>query len=539
MKNKLIFVTVIIFFAIIFFISDIEGFENLDNSISIKNVKNISEKEFKNIKSNRQESVYDLVNMKYKNNELPHDSKKDAYYIPNYNKEYNFNLFYNKSTTIKSISNNEKNLIKIIAYNKNKYKVYNISLTNMPIINIELEDKNNKNELISDDYTYGKINIFDNKTKQNKINILNESAKLKIRGLSSSQYDKKSYSIQFINSNSGKEKFINDLLGMDRNSKFILNSLYEDSSKIRDKLSWDTWKHISQNKDNTIKMEYVELFINDQYYGIYGLSEMPNEYKLKAQQDSSIIYKIKNDKILPELKDLSLDDLKKYGERSVNIIYPKSFSNDTLQPLKELSKLIYHTTNEQFEASIIDYISIDNCVDYFILLEFAYHIDGLGNNNIFTYDKKSKKFIRTPWDLDLTWGAYPVWVKDGDVMKELLPDEQIELSKQMLYKNGNMAKTTVYLEQRLWQNNVGNFRQKVAKRWKELRSGFLETESFVNYANSLYDEVTESGAREREHERWPDGGYSTDNSFIEKFIRQRLPYLDSQFLQYLDDSGEN
>ncbi|WP_270771804.1 CotH kinase family protein [Intestinibacter bartlettii] len=539
MKNTLIFVTVIIFFAIIFFISDIEGFENLDNSISIKNVKNISEKEFKNIKSNRQESVYDLVNMKYKNNELPHDSKKDAYYIPNYNKEYNFNLFYNKSTTIKSISNNEKNLIKIIAYNKNKYKVYNISLTNMPIINIELEDKNNKNELISDDYTYGKINIFDNKTKQNKINILNESAKLKIRGLSSSQYDKKSYSIQFINSNSGKEKFINDLLGMDRNSKFILNSLYEDSSKIRDKLSWDTWKHISQNKDNTIKMEYVELFINDQYYGIYGLSEMPNEYKLKAQQDSSIIYKIKNDKILPELKDLSLDDLKKYGERSVNIIYPKSFSNDTLQPLKELSKLIYHTTNEQFEASIIDYISIDNCVDYFILLECAYHIDGLGNNNIFTYDIKSKKFTRTPWDLDLTWGAYPVWVKDGDVMKELLPDEKIELSKQLLYKNGNMTKTTTYLEQRLWQNNVGNFRQKVAKRWKELRSGFLETESFVNYANSLYDEVTESGAREREHERWPDGGYSTDNSFIEKFIRQRLPYLDSQFLQYLDDSGEN
>ena len=109
----------------------------------------------------------------------------------------------------------------------------------------------------------------------------------------------------------------------------------------------------------------------------------------------------------------------------------------------------------------------------------------------------------------------------------------------MLLLDAGNNQVSTYLEQRLWQNNVGNFRQKVAKRWKELRSGFLETESFVNYANSLYDEVTESGAREREHERWPDGGYSTDNSFIEKFIRQRLPYLDSQFLQYLDDSGEN
>ena len=537
MKNKLIFITIIILFAIVFFISNIEGFENLNNCISIKYVENISEKEFQHIKNDRSMSIYDLINIKYNDSRVSYDSKNDIYYIPRYIEGYDFDLFYSKSTNIKAIQN--KNSIKIIAYNKNKYKIYTINLTDLPIINIELEDKNNKNELISDDYKYGKINIFDNKAKQNKINVLNKSAKLKIRGLSSSQYDKKSYSIQFIDSNSGKEEFINNLLGMDRNSKFILNSLYEDSSKIRDKLSWDTWRHISENKDNTIKMEYVEVFINDQYYGIYGLSEMPNENKLKVQKDSSIIYKIKNDKILPELKDLSLDDLKKYGERSIDIIYPENPSDDTLEPLKEFSKLIYYTTNEKFKNNIIDYISIDNCVDYFILLESTYHLDGLGNNNIFTYDKKSKKFIRTPWDLDLTWGAYPVWVKDGDVMKELLPDEQIELSKQMLYKNGNMTKTTVYLEQRLWQNNVGNFRQKVAKRWKELRSGFLETESFVNYANSLYDEVTESGAREREHERWPDGGYSTDNSFIEKFIRQRLPYLDSQFLQYLDDSGEN
>ena len=144
----------------------------------------------------------------------------------------------------------------------------------------------------------------------------------------------------------------------------------------------------------------------------------------------------------------------------------------------------------------------------------------------------TKKMLKIPWDFDLTWGA--CW----DGTNELMVNYNIETSENLLVENKH-ENLSGYLEQRLWQNNVGNFRQKVAKRWKELRSGFLETESFVNYANSLYDEVTESGAREREHERWPDGGYSTDNSFIEKFIRQRLPYLDSQFLQYLDDSGEN
>lgn len=181
---------------------------------------------------------------------------------------------------------------------------------------------------------------------------------------------------------------------------------------------------------------------------------------------------------------------------------------------------------------ILKYIDIDNCVDYFILCELTHNADGLWKNNVFKYIKMTKKMLKIPWDFDLTWGA--CW----DGTNELMVNYNIETSENLLVENKH-ENLSGYLEQRLWQNNVGNFRQKVAKRWKELRSGFLETESFVNYANSLYDEVTESGAREREHERWPDGGYSTDNSFIEKFIRQRLPYLDSQFLQYLDDSGEN
>lgn len=529
MKNKLIILTCIIFFIGIFFVFDIEGFEDLNNSISIKNVNIINNKEFENIKNNRSESEYDLLDIKYRNNEVPYDSNKNIYYISKYNNGYDFDVFYSNNTNVKSIKVNDKNFIEVIAYNKNKYKVYNICLSEFPIVNINLNNKKNSgSELISKNYTYGNVNIFDNKQYKNKLNVISESAKFKTRGLSSMSYKKKSYSIQFIYSNSGENKLVNNLLGLKKNNRYALNSLYEDNSKIRDILSLNLWKNIDKDNANDVDMKYVELFINNEYYGLYGLSDIINEYTLNDNNGDSIIYKI-NDHVIPSLDSFNDNELVNNG---LEIVYPKKAYDGIWNPLKNLIQLVYYSDDKKFNDDILNYIDIDNCVDYFILCELTHNADGLWRNNVFKYNKNDNKLIKVAWDFDLTWGSR--W----DGTNELMVNYDIKLSNELLHKRKSKVSPT-YLEKRLWDNNVGNFRQKVAKRWKELRIGFLETESFVNYANSLYDEVTESGAREREHKRWPDGGYSTDNSFIEKFIRQRLPYLDSQFLQYLDDSGEN
>lgn len=534
MKNKLIILTCIIFFIGIFFIFDMEGFEDLNNSMSIKNVNTINNKEFENIKNNRLESKYDLIDIKYKNNEIPYDSDKNIYYISKYNNGYDFDVFYSKNTIVKSIKNSDKNLIKVIAYNKNKYKIYNICLSEFPIVNINLNNKkDDKKELISENYVYGNVSIFDNEKYKNKLNTVSELAKLKTRGISSQNYEKKSYSIQFINSKSGEKKLINGLLGFDNNNTFALNSLYEDDSKIRDIISLNCWKNINQGKYNEINMKYVEVIINNKYYGLYGLSEIPNEYKLNVYNKNSIIYKI-NDDIIPELSVFDTDKKNIYlkdhfSTKIMEMTYINKSYEGMWNPLKDLTRLVYYENDKVFKENILNYIDIDNCVDYFILQELTYDIDGLWKNGVFTYNEDSKKFIRTPWDLDFTFGKH--WDESDTI---LYSTNNMDFSKRLLFKTGN-NNLHIYLEQRLWENNVGNFRQKVAQKWSTLRKGFLQTDNLVNYANSLYDEVTESGAREREHERWPDGGYSTDNKFIETFIRQRLEYLDGEFLQYLDD----
>lgn len=529
MKNRLIILTVFIFFIGIFCIIETEGLEKLDNSISIKDIQSISSQTLRDIKQDRQEANFNLAILKYKKNEIPYDSDNNIYYFCTYNKKYNFDVYYSNNTTVKYHFDKENDLIKLITYNKKKYKIYNIQLTKFPVVSIDLENKNkNKDEAISDKYVYGSIKILDNISNKHSLNILDITSKFKIRGGISRQYEKKNYTVQLIDSNSGEDLLVENILGYEKNSKFVLNSLYEDNSKIRDKISWECWKNINRKNDSDIKINYVELLVNNKYYGLYGFSEFPNEYKLNSKNEYSAIYKV-NTNLIDSIKDINEESIR---QDKITLIYPKVASNELLNPLNNLYELIYKSNNEKFSKEILNYINIDNAVDYFILLELIYGYDNFCNNSIFEYNNKNEKFIRIPWDLDLTWGAR--WNKENQVNI----DYDLSNSKKLLCENGNVNLRT-YLEQRLWQNNVGNFRQKVAKRWKELRSGFLETESFVNYANSIYDEVTESGAREREHERWPDGGYSTDNSFIEKFIRQRLPYLDSQFLQYLDDSGEN
>ncbi|MDY4575781.1 MAG: CotH kinase family protein, partial [Intestinibacter sp.] len=490
----------------------------------IKNVSNIDNKEFENIKKNRNETKYDLIDLKYENNEIPYDSNKNVYYISKCDGKEDFDIFYNKNTIVKSVANISENRIKLIAYNKNKYKIYNICLTYFPIINIELYYNDGKKELISNNYTYGDISIFDNKTNKMELNFIKRKAKFKIRGLSSSYYDKKSYSIKFIDPKTGDDIIINNFLGFNGNKIFALNSLYEDNSKIRDMLSLESWKHINKKNNNNIDMNYVELFINDRYYGLYGLGEVINEYTLNIKQENDFIYKISDHRV-PLISSFN-DDYTKNG--GIEIVYPKDVNKTNWEPLKNFIDIVYYSDDERFNKNILEYINIDNCVDYFILSELIYNIDGTWKNTVLSYDYNSNKLTKIPWDLDLTWGAH--W----DDNSKLWVNYNIKYSNNLLCQDKSSF-LKIYLEKRLWENNVGNFRSKVAQKWKVLRKEFLETESLVNYANKLYDEVTESGAREREHERWPDGGYSTDNKFIEIFIRQRLEYLDGEFLKYLDD----
>ena len=91
---------------------------------------------------------------------------------------------------------------------------------------------------------------------------------IKLRGNSSLSFNQKKYTIELRDEN-GKEKDFS-LLGMPANSDWVLLAPYNDVSMMRDPMAFQLWRDMGHWGPRT---EMVELYVDDDYRGIYILSE--------------------------------------------------------------------------------------------------------------------------------------------------------------------------------------------------------------------------------------------------------------------------
>ena len=59
------------------------------------------------------------------------------------------------------------------------------------------------------------------------------------------------------------------VLGMQKHSEYLLNSLSNDNEKVREVFSTNLWNDFSKFKNDN--SEFVELFINNHHVGLYSL----------------------------------------------------------------------------------------------------------------------------------------------------------------------------------------------------------------------------------------------------------------------------
>lgn len=132
------------------------------------------------------------------------------------------------------------------------------------------------------------------------------------------------------------------------------------------------------------------------------------------------------------------------------------------------------------------------------------------------------------WDLDATvgnnWSTNP-----------LHPD--------YVNPDNNLSIMNFYIYNRLITLNVDNFNEKVEKRYKELRRGLLSKENLLDRYNSYYQILNESGAAQREEQRWSKDtdlngnelNFEKEIAYINQWIDARLDYLDSTNSPILSD----
>lgn len=406
----------------------------------------------------------------------------------------------------------------------NEYQECGLVATGLPILAIETAET-------ADIEVFGGMVYFweaDRKINWTDSNILEAH----IRGNTSRTYPKKGYKLS-LKKQDNKGNVVEDkksLFGLREDDEWILNAMYSDDSKIRDKFSADVWNSFGSSVRDYPDMKlgtdfvYVEVFFNQEYWGLYGLMEPIDSKQLKldkSEEPGLGDYSYKS--ITPQnIPSEELDSLPEYGMNVAGFELKgnrSSVSKEDWEPLFSYLKLLYLADDETFRENAPLLTDVEGALNVWIYLQAALGIDNRGKN-MYYVAKRSENAYRmyfAPWDMDLTW---------GDRLTEGTGDRiwNVDLFTGLYSERINWT-----WGDRLIELDVEGARERVEAIWSRLRKTSLSDEAIKASLDGLVHRIQDSGALRRNEERWPDSDSGADYGQFERLALYRFHILDYYF----------
>lgn len=388
------------------------------------------------------------------------------------------------------------------------------------------------------DYAQGSMSLYSSDATEPTISLI----KAKWRGGSTNTADKhkRNYKIKSINFK-GKSQDIS-LLGMREDNNWILDAGQIDLFRLRNRIATEIWNDFATkpyyaSKEPKVKSgvtgKVVEVILNNEYRGIYSLTEAMDrkELKLKKYDDKDQEFHGQLWKVSSWDKATFWDIDKDYDNtqetwHAFETKYPdiEDVNPTDYSPLYEAIDFVVNSNDEAFKKEAGDYFDIPVLIDYQLFLETLKPVDNNGKNMYWgIYDvAKSKKLTLAIWDLDASVG------QDWHCSTPLHPD--------YVLPNTDLGVKDVFnLYHRLSSLNVDNYNEKVASRYQELRKTYFSEENLISRYQGYYDMLVKSGAASREECKWSKdsdiGGYplnfKSEIEYIKNWIINRLNYLDT------------
>lgn len=298
------------------------------------------------------------------------------------------------------------------------------------------------------------------------------------------------------------------LLDIRSASKWILDAMAIDRICMRNRICMDVWNEYSQlpyetdfNQRSGTVGKFVELYINNEHYGIYCMSDQINR-------------KLLNLKKYDETKGLVRGVLYKSGTEDIADQNSRNFTEDytaatiswhNAWELKEpedypcaeaWQPLLDLYDNIKTYDQVKQYFDLGNLVDYQLLI-MAFSIqDNWGNKNHFLSvrniqkdindadptEAARRKFIVSPWDLDTSLGGrYDGAYYNGTYSTWNVAD---------VIKNGGFFPFSLCQGQ-------AEYKELLKKRWEELRNGALSESAINKRLEDYRDLFVNSGAWKR------------------------------------------
>lgn len=376
-----------------------------------------------------------------------------------------------------------------------------------------------------DEYSEGTMTVQNEEGETTEYKV-----KAKWRGAAAKGYDKKSFAIKLID-DSG-ESLDASLLGMREDNNWILDAMAVDKARMRNRVSFDLWNDFAT--ENYIKKDYgeeksfngthgkfVELTLNDNYHGLYCLTEKIDRKQLKLKKMKKgivhgVLYKAEGwtGTMFYDYEDFDNSSPTWMGWEAK---YPDVDDEGTAyyNPLADAIKFVSESSNEDFINHVEEYFDLPVWIDYFLFIKVINAIDNDGKNTFaYIYDiEKDKRIGIAPWDLDASWGrSY-----DGSEW----------LSQEINFPNKLVVRLI---------DEYPRFMEIMAARYKIMRTSYFDATSLKKRFTDYYDYLKGNDVLERETQRWSGANnipldFAEEQGYISEWIDKRVLALDDYFAE--------
>ena len=334
-------------------------------------------------------------------------------------------------------------------------------------------------------------------------------ARIRLRGASTVGEVKEGYKVEFAGNNrGGKIEYAVPGIGME--SELALLPMLSDKSMMHDKLSWDLYDAIDGDGKafHARSTQHVELFVNDEYVGVYLMLNLMDVKKELALAGESHLREdsVYRSTYTPFSRDrMTVEDPLTYRSGfGYELRYTTKIGSE-FADLQPYLALLTEEDDAAFARRALEMVDLDQLMRYVLFVQACGLNDNI-HNNMYIWAEKTQTGLRYtfyPWDLDLSWGN-----RTGEI--------------------GAGYDRWLYFPfaDRLINLDAGGARGRLAQIWQEMRAEVFTQENIAGMLERYAAELSESGAMVRNEMRWNMGMSYPDGQEILDFAGTRFAILD-------------
>lgn len=420
----------------------------------------------------------------------------------------------------KPINNRE---YKVRVYTDMEYEETSLVITTMPFMTINTEKSS-----ISKTDVNCVMALQDGNWKTNGTSEYTTScATIRVRGASSAGLEKKPYRLNLKQEDYTTQNKTS-LLGLRSDDDWVLDAMYNDPTRMHNRISSELWNemakgHYPETDTPATECRYVEVILNGKYIGLYNLIEPVDRKQLSLDEENGVLIKAVSwegtyfDKYadMPSTQMAWMGFEMKLPDTDITFDDWELFY-DLLEATAD-----YKKDKEHFVYMASKHFSAENLTDYWVFLNAFYLRDNRGKNLYWsTVDRTldDAVYYITPWDCDLAFG-YRYGGK-GPIPSYRAPYDE------------NHIKNFVLLE-RFIEEDIDGARAMVCEKWDTLtgEGGLLSVDNVCARFDAYFKYLSESGAWDRETERWP----ISMNEYPDEEFEYLREWLTGRYEEYMPE----